>query len=181
MRIKLGFLFTLFAAILIMAGCVPPPDYDDVPFIRLEALNSTSLTMPGDSLVITIYFEDGDGDLGVNKEDDTTNLQFVNEFGCVLGSVKSGFDTSGMSNIDVVAANAFIVDPRIAGTCTRYYRLPYLTPKSKYKDISGQILITLTSLVVVNSPDTVIFDLYIEDRAGRRSNVIQTPPIIISK
>lgn len=68
---KYGFIFLLVA---VVAGCVKPPEYPDEPRIELVEVNKTSFVeFDPDSLRITIYFEDGDGDLG-GEDVDSLNM-----------------------------------------------------------------------------------------------------------
>lgn len=67
------FYIALFVVALITVTCVKPPDYPDEPEITSVSVNRTSISQaslngPIDTLVITIGFTDGDGDL---SDDDT--------------------------------------------------------------------------------------------------------------
>ncbi len=114
-----------------------------------------------ESLVISIDFEDGDGDLG-DLPDDTLD-------------------------------NFFLVDSR-TGFVDRF-NIPSITPDGSVRSISGIVDITIPSECCLpinpggipcsvidteyNPTDEVIFDVYVIDRAGNQSNIVQTPPITI--
>lgn len=72
MRQSLKYIAVLLVA-LITVTCVKPPDYPDEPVITSVSVNQTSISQaslngPIDTLIITIGFTDGDGDL---SDDDT--------------------------------------------------------------------------------------------------------------
>lgn len=73
MRKKHLFLFTVLFTVMLSA-CVKPPEYSNVPNIAFVSVNKTAFDEAvNDSLKITIYFEDGDGDLG-GTETDSLNM-----------------------------------------------------------------------------------------------------------
>ncbi len=64
----------LFLAAFMLAACVDIPKYDDTPSIAFNSL--TKYVVPvdttantKDSIIVTIDFTDGDGDLGAGRED----------------------------------------------------------------------------------------------------------------
>jgi len=60
-------------------------------------------------------------------------------------------------------------------------RIPYLTPIGKNKAISGEIYDTLFINNYTSPYDTIKYQIYIQDRALHKSNVVETPEIIINK
>lgn len=125
--------------------------------------------------VLRFGFTDGDGNIGLNRNDTTPpydyNL-FIRYFEKKNGSFEE----------------VFLVTPRYINDTTIVYdtasfngRIPPLTPAGKNKAISGEIQDT----VFVNNPlsnfDTIKFELYIRDRDLNNSNVISTPAIVIKK
>lgn len=71
---KLVLIFS-FSLVFILSGCVKPPEYAVEPFIEFVSVDKTSFSeVSGDlSMVLTIYFEDGDGDIG-GGVDDSLNM-----------------------------------------------------------------------------------------------------------
>ncbi|UZD23320.1 hypothetical protein PBT90_07960 [Algoriphagus halophytocola] len=68
MRIKsyLG----IFFSILIVYGCISPPDnLPTVPRIEFKSLEFVPVSGASDSLIVTVDFEDGEGDLGLSPTD----------------------------------------------------------------------------------------------------------------
>lgn len=110
-----------------------------------------------DSLLITIHFTDGDGDIGT--EEGTFDL--------------------------------FITDTR-DNFMPPAYRLPKVPEQGTGNGISGEISFVLFTTCcffpdgqdpcTVNPTyptDTISYLIYIRDRAGHTSNMIETPPIVL--
>jgi hypothetical protein len=112
---------------------------------------------------LKFYFEDCDGDLGLDvpndNQTDTTNLFFTL------------FRKKG-TNMVPAASN----DPLKPSS----YRIPYMERLGRNKILKGTISITF--LYLFYSPaDTIRYDFYIMDRALNKSNVASTGEIILSK
>lgn len=114
---------------------------------------------PEDSLVMTFSFTDGDGDLG--SMDDSLDV--------------------------------FVTDTRLdAAPLT--YKLPFVPLQGTGNGISGDIAITLPTTCCIfpnNVPppcntletfpfDTLVYEVYIKDRAGNESNRILSDGIILN-
>lgn len=56
-----------FAAILLFAFCQKASEKSPIPKIEFRALSSAKIRAGIDSLAITVFYEDGDGDLGENS------------------------------------------------------------------------------------------------------------------
>lgn len=125
--------------------------------------------------VLRFSFADGDGNIGLFDNDTLPpydyNL-FVRYFEKQNGEFKEVF---------LITPNYINDSTIVYDTATFNGRIPDLTPAGKNKAISGEIEDTL----FVNNPlsafDTIMFEVYIKDRALNRSNTFQTPPIIIKK
>ena len=75
---KLAHYFPFFIIALIIS-CTKPPDYPIEPIIEFERLSRNSMKQGftnNDSIVVTVSFTDGDGDLGSN---DSTIDIFVSD------------------------------------------------------------------------------------------------------
>lgn len=111
---------------------------------------------------LKFYFEDGDGDLGLdtpgNSQSDTTNLFFT------LFRKKGGNIVAAPSN-----------DPLKPSS----YRIPFMERLGVNKILKGTISVTF--LYLFNSPgDTIKYDFYLKDRAMNESNVASTSEIALS-
>jgi hypothetical protein len=113
-------------------------------------------TFQQDSVWVTISFTDGDGDLG-SKD----------------------------------SLNVFLLDKRYPKITTpaETFRIPYVPDQGAGNGISGDIkLLLFTTCCNVIPPcepsitkpiDTLVYQIAIKDRAGHKSNVIETPNIYL--
>ncbi len=112
---------------------------------------------------LNFYFEDGDGDLGLQAPSDiqldTTNLFFT------LFRKEGGIMTLAPDN-----------DPLKPSS----YRIPYLERLGQNKILKGTISVTFMYLFYSPS-DTIKYDFYIKDRAENVSNIASTSEIIVSE
>ena len=111
---------------------------------------------------LKFYFEDGDGDIGLEapgkNETDTTNLFFT------LFRKKGGNMVEAASN-DLLKPSS--------------YRIPYMERLGVNKILKGTISVTFLYLFYAPG-DTIKYDFYIKDRALNESNVASTSEIAIS-
>ena len=144
--------------------CVQPPDYPEAPVLEYIGFNKLTVAQGGgflenDTLILRIGFTDGDGDLGY---DDGT--------------------------VDI-----YITDSRDGFSEVR--KLPVIPEQGVGNGISGEI-----RLVFPNEPtnlcciypegpgcqpnadfptDSLFYEVYIIDRAGNQSNIIQTETVTL--
>jgi hypothetical protein len=154
--------FILFCLIcLVFAACVRPPDYPIEPRLSLptkgNALSKNTMVQgyKGDSLFVTLDFTDGDGDIGLLKGDtslfiiDTRDNSFIN-------------DAGGIPSVPIQGAGNGISGEmriRLLSTCCKTI-VPCRPQPGKPRD-------------------TVIYEIYIKDRAGHESNRLKIPPITL--
>ncbi len=109
---------------------------------------------------LKFYFEDGDGDLGLNApgigQGDSTNLFFT------LYRKVNGIMVQAQDN-DPLKPSA--------------YRIPYMDRLGQNKILKGTIAVTFIYLTTTPA-DTIRYDFYIKDRAQNESNVVSTKEII---
>lgn len=81
--IPLGLLF--FALSFVVGSCIDAPDFDFTPEISNPTFNRYSvvdgLGNPADSVVLTVRFRDGDGDLGVTSEERKDTVDKYKDWG----------------------------------------------------------------------------------------------------
>ena len=110
---------------------------------------------------LKFYFEDGDGDLGLNSPtnagEDSTNL-FFKLYRVTNGALVPATDNDPLKPSD--------------------YRIPYLTDIGQNALLKGTISVTFLYLFY-NASDTIEYEFYMKDRAGNSSNTITTPEIAI--
>ncbi len=152
-----GLSLLLFIGI-IWSSCLTPPEYPDEPRIEFVSMLRDTVIQGVDSNVITISFEDGDGDIGSNNE-----------------------------------VNLFLTDTRFTSPArVQTFKIPVIPQQGIGNGISGKvdILIDPGSLCCVNTKITcvseenapmepTVYTMYLEDRAGNVSNVIELPPLYL--
>ncbi len=160
-------LFVSLSSLLLFIGCAQPPDYPIEPVIEYSSMSSNIarqniLNGPaGDTILATITFTDGDGDIG-NENDETTIVitdlrdNTPEESAIKLPKVPEPGANNGISGEIIF---------RLLPTCCLY------PPEFE------QVLCTpSTSSFKV---DTLRYEVYIIDRAGNESNKIILEPIYI--
>jgi hypothetical protein len=169
-----------------LTSCLNEPSYPDTPEIsfeniRLQRFAVDNSTVPIDSVYITVNFQDGDGDLGLN-------------------SVEA--QTAPYGSKDVAAVNyintAFIKNPNNGGQFdsarTFYNYLPkrdlyslfdHLSPTTDNRKSPLRGRLTRAYGFYLGSPylpgQEIKFRVSIYDRALNHSNEIETSSIIIPK
>ncbi len=162
---KLAHYFPFFI-IAIIFSCTKPPDYPIEPVIEFKKLSRNSMKQGftnNDSIVVTIGFTDGDGDLGNNDP-----------------------------TIDI-----FVKDTRVPDADPSPFKMPFVPVQGVGNGISGEISILTYTTCCIYPPgtfspcdiseaattafptDTLMYEIYIMDRAGHESNRILTDPIIL--
>lgn len=157
------FLLGVLASILAV-GCALAPGFSDTPYIEFVSFDDTEMNQFGgapnsDSIFLTLYFEDGDGDLGIEGIG-TPNIRFIDNR---TGQETEKFTmpmipTEGAGNgvsgeIKLKLYNTCCVFPdNIIDPCEA-------PPQYPTNDLS--------------------FKIVMEDRAGNISDTITTPPIIL--
>jgi len=153
-----------FSIFIFLSSCIKPPDYPIVPNISFKSLSKNTMKQgqsPNDDfLYLTINFTDGDGDIG-------------NEAG----------DTTTKYNIEIRDTRDSSLIP---------YKAPFVPLLGANNGISGEIEIKLFTTCCYYSDgfrpcephpsipaDTLTYQVAIFDRAGHKSNVIETPQIYL--
>jgi hypothetical protein len=109
--------------------------------------------------ILEFYFEDGDGDIGLEQpyfgdsDTDTTNLTFY------LYEKENGFFTTPSDTLG--------------------YRIPYIERIGQNQTLQGTIEITFLYIGFSES-DTLFYEFFIKDRAGNISNTSESYEIIFT-
>ncbi|GAB4253843.1 MAG: hypothetical protein Kow0027_19560 [Saprospiraceae bacterium] len=145
----------------LLAACATPPDYPIEPHIEFVSLSKDTLIRGifNDTTFITFSFTDGDGDIG---SPDTLDL--------------------------------FVYDTR-TGLLANQYTVPEVPELGANNGIKGEITVQVPSSCCLFDPDLlldpckdehpsllydpIVYEIFIFDKAGHKSNVIQTPPVYI--
>jgi len=108
----------------------------------------------------------------------SSTTEFQEEVTLVI-KYKDGNGDLGENNADV--KNLYITDQR--NDVVYSFRIPQLSPTGSSVAIEGNLDIDLNSLSVVGagSSESVVFSIYVLDRAGNQSNTITSSAITVSK
>ncbi len=152
--------FTIFAVICTILSCTKPPDYPLEPVIAFKSLSRTSLpqgSLLQDSLLLTITFTDGDGDIGSEET----------QFAIFAKDLRTGFESIS-------------------------YSIPFVPEQGAGNGISGEISFPIYTSCCIHPvtnqicmpfmdfpQDTLVYEIYIIDRAENVSNVITSDPIYL--
>jgi hypothetical protein len=161
---KIRNVFFLFLCVVAFATCIRPPDYPIEPQITFSSMTKNVMRQgygTEDSVYINLTFTDGDGDLGG------------------VGSVNGSKDS----------LNVFITDKRNNKPVEQTYRIPFVPEAGAKNGISGELkFLMFTTCCLSLEPcrppapraaDTLVYEIYIKDRAGHKSNAVQTKPILL--
>ena len=145
-------LAAVICCMLIFSTCVKPPEYSNVPRIEFVSVNKTSFSeVTGDvSMYITIYFEDGDGDLGGNI-DDSLNMFWEDSRvpGYYLPFKIPFIELQG--NHDDISGNIYVTWS-----------------------------VSCLNTIDTSNVENFTYNIYIVDRAGNESNIITTPGLAVT-
>jgi hypothetical protein len=112
---------------------------------------------------LLFYFEDGDGDLGLDQptseNSDTINLYLS------LYRKRNGVMTTALPNDPLYRAG---------------YRIPYMERLGQNKILKGTMTVSFL-YSAYTSRDTIMYDIKIKDRAGNESNIVNTCEIVLSR
>lgn len=137
-----------------ISSCSDDETYPVTPVIAFKSLQKLVSITGNDSLVLTFSFTDGDGDIGSAPAD-----SFGRDVYAKLYELNNG-----------VFQEANLGAPLS-------YRVPFLEPRGNNSSLKGDILINL-DYNILRPNDTIYYKLFMEDRAGNKSNEITTSTII---
>jgi len=157
-------IFFVFISAVIWS-CVDPPNYPNEPIIEFIGMNKQILKQGSqneDTMIVSFSFTDGDGDLGEKQ-----------------------------SSTDPAGPNVFLIDSR-DGYEGNTFQLPFIPEEGAGNGISGTVDLKIFTACCIfddgtapcgvspsKSIDTLFYSLYIEDRAGHKSNEIKVGPIYL--
>jgi hypothetical protein len=179
-KILIGVIVSLF-----FGACITEPDYSDIPAITFtDVQNSPSESqIRADSLTISLGFQDGDGDLGLESTDSlppfglfnadgTENEFFFNYFVTFEKKNNGNFELVTFPNTDTpVSLNG---------------RFPPLNTLGRKVTLEGDLHYSFLvfyggSFSPIQAGDTLRFKIKIADRTLNLSNEIETAEVIIGK
>jgi len=153
------------------SSCKEKEEYPDTPTIKFESFTRLYNAAYGiyDRGVLKISFTDGDGDIGLNQGETAPPYKY-NLF----------INFMEVQNKDTIDVDLLSYNPNTQqyDTINHNARVPLLTPEGDVKAIEGTIEDTLFIYDFNSTFDTLLFEVYLLDRALHKSNVILTPLII---
>jgi hypothetical protein len=163
-------LVIILIAVLVLGSCRKIEQLSPIPkieFISFSVFDTTESQLGNNCKGgrLKFYFEDGDGDLGLEvpsgNQPDTTNMFLT------LSRNKGG--------IMVLSSG---VDPLLPYS---KYRIPYMERTGQNKILKGTISVTfLYTFYDPKDNDTIKYDFYIKDRTDNISNTVSTCEIPVS-
>ena len=156
---KATYLFLFVALCGTFWACTSAPEFPIEPVIGFKSITRSTLQQGysfEDSTHVTISFTDGDGDLG---DKDSLNVYVIDERDNFLKT---------QARIPFIPSQG--AGNGIAGT------IDLLLPTSCCIFPDGQVPCTASAKYPL---DTLVYSLYIKDRAGHESNKIKTTQIVL--
>ena len=161
--------------ILGLASCIDTPKFEDTPSILFNSIDKFTVADPfsgptakKDSVVITIDFEDGDGDLGVSPDQrDTVALNTT-------------YRDWGNYELTILKKDQNGDFQELPSSVTNKLFFPTLKRDGKAGPIKGKLDLSQTYFYSRFSRLSVVkFKVRIRDRALRASNVVETDTISV--
>jgi hypothetical protein len=158
--------FTLL--VLFMAACLGKPEFSNTPAITFKSIslsapaNNNGGVSYGDDIVVTVEFQDGDGDLGTND----TSIKSFN-----LGALRK---QQGVF-VPITFPSGFT----FGGNFPPLSNVPNSPIKGEISNTVPFAYELFTSFPRIRRGDTVKFTIQLTDRAGNKSNIVQTPEVIL--
>lgn len=164
---KIG-LFAVLVMAFVLPACLPNSNFPDTPVIEYNGFTKKPKGDGTDSTgILSISFTDGDGDIGLAQGDTFPPYNFNSEY--YYNFFTRYYEKQDGEFVEVV------LDP------PNNYRIPVLTPEGQNKSLEGDIQVELYINNPLSEYDTIMFEVWIVDRALRESNVIKTEEIAIQK
>ncbi len=182
-------IFYCFIALSVMSCYNEPEDFPNEPIIRITSITNEYLPPPpgsgsvatGDNLVaISLEFQDGDGDLGLNSEDQVQGTKFAPKVFIDGDSVINEFHNNYFIDLYKIKNNERVL---VVFLDTVSYDATFgrLSTDGSSSAIAGTLIQTIS--IPLETPlevgDTLEFDVQIADRSFNLSNQVTTPRIVL--
>lgn len=175
--LKYIFLFAL-AGSLLLYGCRKKEKYPAVPQIQFKSFTKIiSGNGVDDKGILAITFTDGDGDVGLDVKD--TNAPFNKGSEFYYNFFIKYFEKH--SGIATRVDSSYCISGGFGIPITHDSRIPRLALEGDKNPLKGIIEINIAFNNPCSNYDTIMFEVYIADRAKNLSNKITTPEIIVKK
>ncbi len=150
----------LFVAVMLLgySACIKPDKFPDEPQITSVFINKDSIQNLLEDFIVSVEFQDGDGDIGITNEYPEANAFLVDNRTGYVDSLKIPY-ISPQGNIKAISGT---LNFTILSECCIAISGISCTPNATYPPI-----------------DTVQYTVIIKDRSGHVSNAVEAPPLII--
>jgi hypothetical protein len=167
---------------LLATACFKEPNYADTPAIAFESIRNVPINNGSDSVIITIAYQDGDGDMGLSSADTMPPFQRL------IGGQPNQFYNNYFLNIYKKVRGTYVPVRFVEPSFTLNGRYPRLNGSRK-SAIEGTLKYSFVFFYVfsnaytpsISRNDTVKFDVQVVDRALNKSNIVETQEIIIGR
>jgi hypothetical protein len=159
-----------FGVSALVVGCIEPPDFDNTPAISSPSVTSYPAfddfsQIPKDSLVLSVRFQDGDGDLGLSVDERTKDSVKYRDWG-----------NYELKTYKFVNGKFEYVDLAVLGKLF----FPRLKTDDKKSPLEGKLDFSQSFLRTRNAKMTPVkFSIRIRDRALKVSNMVETDTISV--
>lgn len=162
--------------VTLLGGCYSKPDFSKVPNISFVAIQKFTIinaitTAKSDSLIITLKFQDGDGDLGLDQGD-------------TLGLFRNGQLYYFNYKVSVLVKNGSVFNPLPLPNPSFTYdaRFPRLEDRGRKNPLEGTLTRNINFSQSSFAANTILkFKIKIYDRASNLSNEIETSEITVKQ
>lgn len=180
-QVNLALNSILFLTLFFLTGCFAEPEYPDTPqieFVSLQNLPSQARANV-DSVVITLFFQDGDGDLGLTSTDTLPPFSERNPDG-TLNRFRHNFFVD-LERLNENGEFELVVFPSPEFTLNSNF--PVLNTLDKETALEGDLRYSIEIISASFSPvqkgDVLRFKISIADRNLNVSNEVVTTPMTV--
>ncbi|MFN5665296.1 MAG: hypothetical protein ACK461_08975 [Bacteroidota bacterium] len=171
--------FAAITAVLAIGACKESEIYPNIPLIDFKNYALLLEPITKDTLIkVTIGYKDGDGDIGLNPEDTFPPFNYIPDtFNKNTNPYFDNFHVEYLERKNGVWEP--LVNPESKDTITFSARIENITPEGKFKAIRGTMEAEFFLPFYNERSDTILINVWIYDRALHKSNVVQSPVIVL--
>lgn len=143
-------------------GCADAPEFSPIPTLRFESISKSEM-MQGrtmeDSLILKLFFTDGDGDFGTSTQSNESNIFIIDKR---TNEIKDLFKAPEIPQQGANNGVSGTISIKVFNTCCVYPEASGIPPCERFSQFPE---------------NNLILDIYIKDRAGNVSNTVTSDPI----
>lgn len=148
--------------LVFLGSCIQPPDYTDVPSLEFKGFSKSTMNQgvfEEDSVTLTLFFTDGDGDFGNSGQSMEKNIFIMDKrTDEIFREYKAPFiPLEGAGN-----GISGTISIKVFSTCCIFPEASGIFPCEASEEFPSNDL---------------VLDVYIKDRAGNQSNTVTTTAI----